>query len=288
MWISRFRRSCGTLLSTVLLGGLLSATLVRFGPGFGIRDQEMDARFSYETVQAVRAEDEQGGNLLTYYASYIGRMVHGDFGTSRALNRPVIQLLIERAPITLRLVIGGTLGGWVLALLLAGAAALWRSLAFENLSTALTGLLVCIPATLLALASFLLGWPVWLVISLVLFPKIFRYVRNVFARIYGFPYVLSARARGLSAPHILVRHVMPAAAPELMALLAVSIITAFGAAIPVEAICDLPGLGQLAWKAAIARDLPLLINLTMMITAVTQVLSSASDSLSAACFNQSV
>lgn len=287
MWILRFRRGLSTFLITVILGGLASATLVRFGPGFGIRDQELNSRTTEQTAQALR-EDRQETNLLTYYAGYIGRMLRGDLGTSRALNRPVVQLLIARAPVTLRLVTAGVLGGWALALLLAGVAALWRMPAFEGFSTMLTGLLVCIPATLLALTPFFFGWPVWLVISLVLFPKLFRYVRNVFSRIYGFPYVLSARARGLSAPRILLRHVLAPAAPELMALLAVSTITALGAAIPVEAICDLPGLGQLAWKAAVARDLPLLINLTMMITAVTQLLSSATDTLSAACFNQSV
>jgi peptide/nickel transport system permease protein len=52
---------------------------------------------------------------------------------------------------------------------------------------------------------------------------------------------------------------------------------AFGAAIPVETLCGLPGIGQLAWKAAIARDLPVLVSLTMMITVVTQVCNAISD-----------
>ena len=56
---------------------------------------------------------------------------------------------------------------------------------------------------------------------------------------------------------------------ELFALLGVSLSTAFTAAIPVEAICDSPGIGQLAWQAALARDLPVLTNLTLIVTAVT-------------------
>lgn len=288
MWISRLRRSLTTFLITVIAGGLLSATLVRFGPGFGIQDQELDPRLGAQTVQALRAENKQERNLAIYYASYLGRMLVGDLGASRSLNRPVIQLLAERVPVTLRLLGAGVSGAWVLALSFAAAGALWREPAFHGFSTVFTGLLLCIPAALLALAAFFFGWPVWLVISLVLFPKLFRYVSNVFTRTYEFPYVLAARARGLSAPRILLRHVMAAAAPELLALSAVSIITAFGAAIPVEVICDLPGLGQLAWKATLARDLPLLIDLTILITGVTQLLNSASDSLTAACFNQTV
>jgi ABC-type dipeptide/oligopeptide/nickel transport system permease component len=42
-----------------------------------------------------------------------------------------------------------------------------------------------------------------------------------------------------------------------------------GAIIPIEAICDAPGLGRLAWQAALSRDLPLLVDLTMLIALTT-------------------
>ena len=63
----------------------------------------------------------------------------------------------------------------------------------------------------------------------------------------------------------------------MLALVGVSASIAFGAAIPVEVICDLPGVGQLAWKAALARDLPVLINLTLLIALITQLANAASD-----------
>ena len=53
--------------------------------------------------------------------------------------------------------------------------------------------------------------------------------------------------------------------------------TALGAAIPVEVLCDLPGIGQLAWLAALGRDLPLLVNLTALATAATLMATSVSD-----------
>jgi ABC-type dipeptide/oligopeptide/nickel transport system permease component len=39
--------------------------------------------------------------------------------------------------------------------------------------------------------------------------------------------------------------------------------------IPVEALADLPGLGQLAWRAALGRDLPVLIPVTFLLTIFT-------------------
>ncbi|MFZ0396306.1 MAG: hypothetical protein WCF17_07435 [Terracidiphilus sp.] len=47
--------------------------------------------------------------------------------------------------------------------------------------------------------------------------------------------------------------------------------------IPLEALCDSPGIGQLAWQAALSRDLPLLVNLTMLFTLVTLGANLAAD-----------
>jgi ABC-type dipeptide/oligopeptide/nickel transport system permease component len=52
---------------------------------------------------------------------------------------------------------------------------------------------------------------------------------------------------------------------------------AFGAAVAIEAVCDIPGLGQLAWKAAAARDLPVLVVLTVAIALLTQMSNLAAD-----------
>ena len=72
-------------------------------------------------------------------------------------------------------------------------------------------------------------------------------------------------------------HVLPVAAPQLFALAGVSVCIAFAAAIPVEVLCDLPGIGQLAWKAALSRDLELLVNLTMIVTLITLLANSAAE-----------
>ena len=74
-------------------------------------------------------------------------------------------------------------------------------------------------------------------------------------------------------------HVLPPAAPQLLALAGVTVSVAVGAAIPIEALCDQPGIGQLAWQAALARDLVLLVNLTLIVTLITVVANAFSDLL---------
>ena len=221
-----------------------------------------------------------GGRNITYshfYLSYMNRAAHGDLGTSLALGQPVRTLLRERAPLTLRLLVVGLGLGWVAALTLALTAAWLRLSAYDALTTLVSGTFLCIPAAVLALLSVLWNVPGALAIALIVFPRIYRYARNLLAKSYSLPHIITARAKGLGEARILVWHVLPGVAPQLLAVAGVSVSMAVGAAIPVEALCGLAGVGQLAWQAALARDLPLLVNITILVTLVTLLANSGAD-----------
>src|SRR5271156_4895299 len=81
------------ILLTVLLGGLLGATLVRLGPGFGVDERELDSRLSAESQQSIRSERARDNDIVSFYFRYLAGLLHGDFGFSRSLNRPVSELL---------------------------------------------------------------------------------------------------------------------------------------------------------------------------------------------------
>jgi peptide/nickel transport system permease protein len=214
---------------------------------------------------------------MVFYLHYLTRLLRGDLGNSRTLQRPVRQLLAERFPETLKGVGLGLGLGWTLGLSLAVATVMSRAWYLDLLAGILAGVLLCVPAAVLALLFVLAQAPARLVLGLIVFPKVFRYSRNLLARSSAMPHVLMARAKGLGNLRVLVWHILPTAAPQLLALAGVSVSLAFTAAIPVEALCDLPGIGQLAWKAALGRDVALLINLTMIVTLVTLLANSATD-----------
>ena len=125
--------------------------------------------------------------------------------------------------------------------------------------------------------SVILNAPGYLAIALIVFPKIYRYSRNLLAKAYALPHITAARARGLGEVRILAWHVLPVAGPQMIALAGITVSIALGASIPVEALCGLPGIGQLAWQAALSRDLPLLVNLTVLVTLVTLLANSGAD-----------
>jgi peptide/nickel transport system permease protein len=276
MLVSRIARHLVSIAITILLGGLLSAALVRLAPGFDADDQQLDPRLSAESVHALHESHRQEHNLLRFYIVYMGRALHGDLGTSHSLGQPVRTLLRDRLPITLRVVTLGLALGWTLAIALAFTAAA-RVTGCDAATLIVSGVFLCLPAAVLALLSVLLNTPGYLGIALVIFPKVFRYLRNLLAKAYSLPHICTARAKGLGPFRILLFHVLPVTAPQILALAGVSVSIAVGAAIPIETLCGLAGVGQLAWQAALGRDLPLLVNITVLVTLVTLLANSSAD-----------
>ena len=265
------------VIATALLGGFLAATLVRLAPGFNTDEAQLDPRLSSASVQALKQVRADQSNIFRFYVHSLSRALRGDLGVSLSLGQPVRDLLRQRVPLTLRLVGMGLLLSWAAVIALALSAARLKISAYDGLATLLSGTLLCIPAAVLALLSVLWNVPGALAIALIIFPRDYRYTRNLLAKAYTLPHVLAARAKGLSEARILFWHVIPLAVPQILAVAGVSVSLALGAAIPVEALCGLAGVGQLAWQAALSRDLPLLVNITILVTLVTLLANSGAD-----------
>ncbi len=274
-------RQLRRVLLTAVLGGLLGATLVRLAPGFGVDERELDTRLSAQSQQAIRAERARDANIPAFYFRYLAGLLHGDFGFSRSLNRPVSELLAERLPLTLASLGYGVAGGVALGLALALLTVWWRAPGADLLPGILSGIFLAAPAAVIALL-FLWISP-WLAsggrwaIALVVFPQVYRYAKNQLIATAQSPHVLAAEAKGLSGWRVLWAHILTPSAPQLAALAGISVSLAFGASIPIEVISDTPGIGQLAWRAALDRDLPLLVTITVLVALMTLAVNSLAD-----------
>lgn len=265
---------------TIVLGGLISATLVRYAPGFGSDERQLDARLSNDSLMAIAKETAAQRRILPYYCSYFRRALGGDLGVSRSLNRPVREVLGERVTVTARLVGRAMIVAWLMALSLVFAA-WWSHLRALNLMAGVAaGALLCLPAGALALLSVLLNAPPWLALALILFPETHRYLDHLVSATGRMQHVLAAKAKGIGEARILLRHILPVIRREVLALAGVTVGLAISAAIPVEALCGVAGVGELAWQSALARDLPVLINLSILIAAVVTLANSGADLLS--------
>jgi peptide/nickel transport system permease protein len=263
------------LIITMAIGGFVGCLLLRYGPGFNTDEHDLNPRYSGATIEALHKARSGEQKIAQFYFHYLENAVHGDFGVSTSLQQPVGALIASRASATLRLITLGLIAGWVAGLCLGCAAAIRPSGHIPLFAELLSGFFLCFPAAVLALILFLASGPATVVIAAAIFPRVYQYSRTLLSESLALPQVLGAAARGIPRVRIFTRYVIPPAIAPLAALLGVSLTIAFGAAIPAEVICDVPGLGQLAWKAAMARDLPLLAAMTLIVTGMTVTANSA-------------
>jgi peptide/nickel transport system permease protein len=267
------------LLGTMLIAGLLGATLVRLAPGFGFDAAALNPNLSEESRAAILQQHAEERNIGRFYVSYIGSFVRGDWGTSISLNQPVRDLVRDRLAVTLKTMGYATVIAWGLAIVVAGLIEITGSRSLYVLSSLSNAGLLSAPAAVLALLCLLWRWPAAVAICAIVFAYLFSYTTAVFRDHYARPHVLSAQARGAGKLRVLFVHVFSSAAPELLALLGLSVATAFAATLPIEVISDVPGIGQLAWQGALARDVRLVITLTMLVTFFTVAAAVVADAI---------
>ena len=264
----------------VLAAGLASAILVRYSPGSLVDEREINQKLGESSLAALREQQAAKRNVGTAFVSYLKGVVHGDLGYSASNNAPIGALIADRAPTTLRELVIGLAGGWLFALGLAVPAGRFRrAWGLDFTSSSAAGLLLCLPAALIAYLCLVAGAKASVALIVVVAPRIFLFSRNLLVQAYNAMHVETARARGVGEMRILWAHVLPGAAPQMLALVAVSASVAIGAAIPIEAILDVPGLGRLAWQAAMARDITLLISLTALVAIVTTSAFALSETI---------
>ena len=256
-------------IGILILSGFGGAILVRLAPGFGIEEQALDARLSAQTRDALERRHAGERNALSFYAHFLAGLFHGDAGRSAVFGQPVRDLIRDRAGTTIGAVGAGLAVGWFSAVLLGLAVALSRSATAILPAFALSGSLLSVPSAVLATVCLLLGLPPAIAIGAVVFPRVFPHAYEQLRAGLASPHVLMARASGISGARLLLFYVGPSALMPLVALAGVSVTLAFGASIPIEALFDSPGMGQLAWRAALGRDVPVLVTVTLLLTAVT-------------------
>jgi peptide/nickel transport system permease protein len=270
-------RTAVRLATRLPLIALCACTLLCLAPGLDSDERSLDLRLSAPSVAALRASHRGVRNPLAECAAYLAALAHGDLGESTTYGAPVLGLVRERWLTTFRSLFGGLLGGWILA---GGSATLlfllrWRAASFG--AAALATVLICVPSALVGLVAMVLDVPVAAALAAVVFPRVYQYVGRVLARAAQAPHVVCAAGAGVTRWRLFCFACLPPALPELIAVAAASAGIALASLVPLEVICDSPGLGQLAWQATLGRDLPLLLSVTLAMAAAANLCGAAAD-----------
>ena len=259
----------------LLMAGFAATALVKIAPGFGIDERALNV--AYGSFEQDRALEDPG--VISSYTRFLRGAVTGDFGESSAFGEPVRALLAARVWVTVNSTISGFATAWGIALLVCVLGQLPAGRWLRIAGNAVAAAVVCVPSAIIAFSCVALGLTVGAGIGIVVFPRVLRYSDNLLSRAMEEPFAVSARSRGASEIRVVLNHALRATAPQLVTLAGVTFTVAFGAAIPMEVLADSAGLGQLAWRGALARDLALVVSVTLVIGSVTLLANTAARSV---------
>lgn len=268
-WVTR----TSAIILLVVAG---STILVRFAPGYFSDAREMDSRYGTSARAELAQEAAQSGSLAHLLSVEMRGWLRGKGGISREFGVPVSQLILPRLAVTGKLLLRAVALAWALAILasLSSSAArkpvmLWQAPA---------ALLLAVPTAAMATLCLLTGYggPV-LVMALLLAARDFKFLHHTLRKAWRDPHVLQARAQGVKTHRLILGFILPSIRPQLSALASLSLVTALSALVPTEVIFNVPGLGELAWNAALNRDLPVLLSCTMIMALAVTLAGLASD-----------
>ena len=205
--------------------------------------------------------------------NFVGDLAKGDLGYSVEMKEPVVDILKRGVGPSLSLTVPILVGGTVVGLLLAFVAAAWRGRFPDKTILFCSTVLMSVNYVVWVLAGqFLLSYklglfPIWgyrswfylalpvligVVSSLGVDVRFFRMA--ILDELYK-PYVLTARAKGLSGAAILVKHVLRNALIPIVTYISLAIPYLFTGSLLLESFFGIPGLGSMSINAIHYADM---------------------------------
>jgi len=231
-------------------------------------------------------------------------VLRGDLGTSYVTRRPVLEMIGERLPNTLVLMLTSEIITLAISLIIGLTSALRQYSLYDHAVSALSFIGYSMPIPLLCLGLIYLfavipkqmGWPhlptggmfdptagqglaqtLWHMVlpvtalSVVSTAGYSRYIRSNFLEVMGEDYIRTARAKGLDARRVVFGHALKNAALPLVTIVGMDLPFLLVGAVVTESIFAWPGMGRLFYDHTGRSDFPVLMGI-IMIVAVAVVL----------------
>lgn len=292
-----------TLFRKRLIGSMIVLLIVIVGCFLMLESAPGDAVDAYAVsfggdaaaIAEMRARWGLDQSIWHRLGAYLTTLAQGNLGWSVSFNRPILDVILERLPNTLLLMGAATALSFALGSAL-GIVAGAKPGSFRDRFLSVTSLvLYAIPGfwlslVLVILFSIRLRWlpssgietiasgkegvaramdiarylvlPV-VSLALVYLALYLRVMRASMADIWRMDFVRALKARGISRPRIVLRHVARNALPPLVTMLGLQAASMLGGSVVIESVFAVPGLGRLAQEAVASRDTPLLLGVIL-------------------------
>jgi ABC-type dipeptide/oligopeptide/nickel transport system permease component len=248
-----------------------------------------------DQVQVFRHNMGLDQPIPVQYAAFLGRAVHGDFGVSFRHRTSALPLVLERLPVTLKLMGAALLFAIVVALPLGVIAAAFHRKPPDFLARfiALFGQSVAAPwlgVMLIFLFAVNLRWlpssgasqPQSIILPAIVAGAysaagLTRLLRSSLLEVMANDYIRTARAKGLNDRLVVWRHGLKNAAIPVIAFLGIQVTFMFGNTVIAEAMFAYPGMSRLAVEAISTRDMPVIQVFVLLAAALVVVVNLMVD-----------
>jgi peptide/nickel transport system permease protein len=240
--------------------------------------------------------------LPVQYFKWMGLVVQGDLGKSFFSRQPVLDMIGQRLPMTLTLMLTAEFFTLTIALVLGIVSAIKQYSILDNIITSFSFIGFSMPIFFIALGLMLIfavqfkawglpylptGADIWnpknpaeLIRHMVLpvsalviitTANYSRFIRSSVLEVLGMDYVRTARAKGLSERAVLFKHALRNAALPVVTIVGLDIPALLGGALVTESVFAWPGMGRLFWEYAQRGDFPV-VNGVLLITSSAVVI----------------
>ncbi|HYW26185.1 MAG TPA: ABC transporter permease [Terriglobales bacterium] len=275
---------------TILTFLVMHATAGNYVPGL-----DYNPNLKAADIARIRANLGLDRPIWVQYLSWLGGMLHGDFGRSLIDGSPVMSHILERLPNTLELTITAILLGVLISIPLGVTGALRRGGKVDNFFTVLSTAGFAIPQFWLGLILILffsvqlhawgLPWmpssgafsafnggdPLDRLLHLVMPAVVLsffylsvwsRFVRSSMVEVLSLDYVRTARAKGMPERRVVYQHALRNAIIPLVTLVGLELPALVSGGLVVEVVFGWPGIGRLLYERALQLDYTTVMGIT--------------------------
>lgn len=283
-------------LGVILCISAITFFVLNIVPGDPVRIM-MGEMADENVVEQVRHSMGLDRPVGVQYLTWIGNMLHGDFGTSYAQRRPVIVLLSSAVGVTATLATFAYLIALAVGLIFGVVAAVNHGKAVDRILMSLAILGISAPAFWVAIIlqiifALNLKWfplsgtksanafvlPV-LALSFRYAASIARVTRTSMLDVLNQDYIRTAEAKGLKRWSVILGHGFRNALIPIITIAGTQLGDIFTGSILIESIFSLPGIGKLLLDAINARDLPLIEGGVMYVATICVIIYLVVDIL---------
>ncbi len=256
-----------------------------------------------ETIELVKAEYNLDDPLPVRYVKWASAFVTGDFGVQFSTDGqpPVSELIKERLPRTLMLLIMAQLMAVIIAVPWALIAASRADQVVDRASTVISFLFIAIPNFGLAVIlkyifsirfsifplAFNAGDPFWTRVWQTFMPAMAlalpvgsvyqRLLRTDLITTLQEDFILTARAKGVSKRNVLFRHALRPSLFSFITIFGINTGALLGGSLIIEQIFLIPGLGTAIVEAILREDFPVVLAIVMLVTTAFVVINILID-----------